>query len=49
MMLMSKLVSDDKYREALGDPITAEHFAENILGFEEVDENEGEEEDEDAD
>ena len=43
---MGKLVSEFSVERALGQSITAERFAEDILGFEEVDENEGDEEDE---
>jgi hypothetical protein len=44
--IMGMLVSERHIDAALPPRITAEHFAENILGFEEVDENEGEDEDE---
>lgn len=43
--LFTKLVSEPDVKRALGGPITAERFAEDILGFEEVDENEGDEDD----
>lgn len=43
---MVKLVSNSQVDKALGEHITSERFAEEILGFEEVDENEGEEEEE---
>ncbi len=43
--LLQKLVSEPDVKLALGDVVTAESFAEDLLGFEEVDENEGEEED----
>jgi len=46
--LMGKLVSEYDVKLAIGNSITAERFAEDILGFEEVDENEGDE-DEEAD
>ena len=42
--ICGKLVSETSVSAALGDSITAERFAEDILGFEEVDEDEGEEE-----
>ena len=42
--ICGKLVSETSVSDALGDSITAERFAEDILGFEEVDEDEGEEE-----
>jgi len=45
--IFGKLVSEEDIKKALGPSITAEKFAEDILGFEEVDENEGDE-DEDA-
>jgi len=45
---MGKLVSEYDVKLAIGNSITAERFAEDILGFEEVDENEGDE-DEEAD
>ena len=44
--IMRQLVSESDVKLALGTEISAERFAEDILGFEEVDENEGEEEDE---
>jgi hypothetical protein len=40
--IMGKLVSDYHVAQALPENVTAERFAEDILGFEEVDENEGE-------
>ena len=43
---MGKLVSEIRVDVALGPSVTSERFAEEILGFEEVDENEGEEEEE---
>lgn len=43
---MGKLVSEYDVKLALGNSITAERFAEDILGFEEVDENEGDEDEE---
>ena len=47
--LFTKLLSEPDVARALGPgPITAERFAEDVLGFEEVDENEGDE-DEDVD
>lgn len=45
---MGKLVSEYDVKLAIGNSITAERFAEEVLGFEEVDENEGDE-DEEAD
>ena len=42
--ICGKLVSETSVTAALGESITAERFAEDILGFEEVDEDEGEEE-----
>jgi len=45
--IFTKLVSEPDVKRALGGPVTSERFAEDILGFEEVDENEGDE-DEDA-
>lgn len=44
--IMGKLVSELRVDVALGDQVSSERFAEDILGFEEVDENEGEEEEE---
>ena len=46
--ICGKLVSETRIDVALGDSITAERFAEDILGFEEVDENEDEEEEGEA-
>jgi len=46
--IMGKLVSEYDVKLAIGNSITAERFAEEVLGFEEVDENEGDE-DEEAD
>ena len=43
--LMQKLVSESDLQIALPDVVTSEVFAEDILGFEEVDENEGADED----
>lgn len=45
--LLGQLVSETRISKALGEEINAERFAEEILGFEEVDEHEGED-DEDA-
>ena len=47
---MHNLVSERRPEDAFKEPVTADKFAEEILGFEEVDENEeeGEEEGEDA-
>jgi len=42
--ILGKLVSETRIDTAIGDSITAERFAEEILGFEEVDENEDDEE-----
>lgn len=42
--IMGKLVSVTNINEALPESVTSEVFAEDILGFEEVDENEEEEE-----
>jgi len=42
--LLQLLVGEQKIQSALPDEITADDFAENILGFEEVDENELDEE-----
>jgi len=42
--LLGKLVSETRIDVALGESITAERFAEDILGFEEVDEEADEEE-----
>ena len=39
-------MSEQRINKALGEEINSERFAEEILGFEEVDELEGEEEDE---
>lgn len=44
--IMGNLVSEYNVQLALGNSINAERFAEDILGFEEVDENEGDEEEE---
>jgi len=41
---LNKLVSEPSFAKALPESVTAEHFAEHILGFEEVDENEDEDE-----
>jgi len=46
--IMGKLVSEMRVDYALGEQVTAEGFAENILGFEEVDENEDEDEEYDG-
>lgn len=43
--IMRQLVSESDVKLALGTEINAERFAEDVLGFEEVDENEGEDED----
>lgn len=43
---MGKLVSEPRIEDALPNQISSEQFAEDILGFEEVDENEDGEEDE---
>mmetsp|Transcript_46828 Transcript_46828/g.61979 ORF Transcript_46828/g.61979 Transcript_46828/m.61979 type:complete len:266 (-) Transcript_46828:3959-4756(-) len=42
--IMGKLVSETRVDHALGESVTSERFAEDILGFEEVDENEDDEE-----
>ena len=42
--IMGKLVSEMRIDVALGESVTSERFAEDILGFEEVDENEDEDE-----
>jgi len=42
--IMGKLVSVTNINEALPESVTSEVFAEDILGFEEVDENEEDEE-----
>lgn len=42
--LLIKLVSEGDFTKALPELVTAESFAEDILGFEEVDENEDEDE-----
>ena len=44
--ITGKLVSEPNWKLAFGRSITAERFAEDILGFEEVDENEGDEDEE---
>ena len=44
--ILGKLVSEFDVTKALPESVSAEQFAEDILGFEEVDENEGEEEEE---
>lgn len=46
--IMGKLVSEMRIDVALGESITSERFAEDILGFEEVDENEDEDEEAEA-
>lgn len=42
--ILGKLVSETSIKNALPENITAEKFAEDVLGFEEVDENEDEDE-----
>jgi len=46
--IMRQLVSESDVKLALGTEINAERFAEDVLGFEEVDENEGEEEEDEV-
>ena len=45
--ILGKLVSETDIQKALPEAVTAEQFAEDILGFEEVEENEGDEEEAD--
>ncbi len=46
--ILGNLTSEYDFRQALPDKVSADHFAEDILGFEEVDEDDEEGEDAEA-